>query len=153
MSAEDIVKGNGGEDFKWATDPEERNRLWKARHEILYACTALCPGSKVNLVFIFFICWDWIVVFKVLLKLWAFFINNSYNNKDDDSSFWNNHFPHILLFSNINKYPRLWDSVAIMPGCRSCAALVVYIYAVYSKYVFSYNKMINQSDCSQVIWI
>ncbi|XP_025115448.1 probable D-lactate dehydrogenase, mitochondrial isoform X2 [Pomacea canaliculata] len=44
--AEDIVKGNGGEDFKWATDPEERNRLWKARHEILYACTALCPGSK-----------------------------------------------------------------------------------------------------------
>ncbi|XP_060589716.1 probable D-lactate dehydrogenase, mitochondrial isoform X3 [Ruditapes philippinarum] len=43
---EDLVKMNNGSDFKWATDPEERNHLWKARHEILYACMALRPGSK-----------------------------------------------------------------------------------------------------------
>ena len=37
---------NGGSDFNWATDPEERNHLWKARHDIIYACMALRPGSK-----------------------------------------------------------------------------------------------------------
>ncbi|WAR12916.1 LDHD-like protein [Mya arenaria] len=33
-------------EFRWATDIDERNHLWKARHEILYACMALIPGSK-----------------------------------------------------------------------------------------------------------
>ena len=37
---------NGGSNFNWATDPEERNHLWKARHDIIYACMALRPGSK-----------------------------------------------------------------------------------------------------------
>ena len=35
----------------WARDADERNRLWKARHDILYACMALKPGSKVRLDF------------------------------------------------------------------------------------------------------
>nr|KAG5707878.1 hypothetical protein BaRGS_031609 [Batillaria attramentaria] len=43
---EEVAKGNNGEDFKWAKEADERNRLWKARHEILYACTALIQGSK-----------------------------------------------------------------------------------------------------------
>ncbi|XP_033753806.1 probable D-lactate dehydrogenase, mitochondrial isoform X2 [Pecten maximus] len=42
----DIASMNGGSEFKWASDPEERNHLWKARHDILYACMALRPGSK-----------------------------------------------------------------------------------------------------------
>ena len=37
---------NEGSNFNWATDPEERNHLWKARHDIIYACMALKPGSK-----------------------------------------------------------------------------------------------------------
>jgi D-lactate dehydrogenase (cytochrome) len=32
-----IVEGNGGRDFEWANAPEERNRLWKARHNAFYA--------------------------------------------------------------------------------------------------------------------
>lgn len=43
---EEIVQSNGGSDFIWAKDPVERNKLWKARHEMLYACTALRTGSK-----------------------------------------------------------------------------------------------------------
>ena len=45
---EEVAGANNGKDFTWATDADERNRLWKARHEILYACTALVPGSKVS---------------------------------------------------------------------------------------------------------
>ncbi|KAH3769781.1 hypothetical protein DPMN_171057 [Dreissena polymorpha] len=43
----ELVKMNGGSEFRWATDVDERNHLWKARHEILWACMALKPGSKV----------------------------------------------------------------------------------------------------------
>ncbi|XP_076113171.1 putative D-lactate dehydrogenase, mitochondrial isoform X1 [Mytilus galloprovincialis] len=42
----DLCSMNNGSDFKWAKDPEERSHLWKARHDILYACMALKPGSK-----------------------------------------------------------------------------------------------------------
>ncbi|XP_052229787.1 probable D-lactate dehydrogenase, mitochondrial isoform X1 [Dreissena polymorpha] len=42
----ELVKMNGGSEFRWATDVDERNHLWKARHEILWACMALKPGSK-----------------------------------------------------------------------------------------------------------
>lgn len=44
----DLCSMNNGSDFKWAKDPEERSHLWKARHDILYACMALKPGSKVG---------------------------------------------------------------------------------------------------------
>lgn len=43
---EELVKMNNGSNFKFAIDPDERNHLWKARHDILYACMALKPGSK-----------------------------------------------------------------------------------------------------------
>lgn len=45
---EDIAKSNNGTNFIWAKDADERQKLWKARHELLYACTALFPGSKVS---------------------------------------------------------------------------------------------------------
>lgn len=42
---------NEGENFVWAKDAEERNRLWKARHDIVYASMALKKGSKVSYFF------------------------------------------------------------------------------------------------------
>jgi D-lactate dehydrogenase (cytochrome) len=36
----------GGHDFAWATALEDRERLWRARHDTLYASLALRPGSK-----------------------------------------------------------------------------------------------------------
>jgi D-lactate dehydrogenase (cytochrome) len=36
----------GGRGFQWATRPEEREKLWKARHDALYAALALRPNSR-----------------------------------------------------------------------------------------------------------
>ena len=41
-----IAAGHGGSDFAWSTLQEERERLWKARHETIYSNQALRPGCK-----------------------------------------------------------------------------------------------------------
>ncbi|KAI6655236.1 D-lactate dehydrogenase, mitochondrial isoform X2-like [Oopsacas minuta] len=45
--AKEIAKDNNSGEFQWTTDPEERSRLWKARHDALYASKALLPGCEV----------------------------------------------------------------------------------------------------------
>ena len=41
-----ICEDNGGSAFRLAERPEDRSRLWKARHEIYYACMAFRPGRR-----------------------------------------------------------------------------------------------------------
>jgi D-lactate dehydrogenase (cytochrome) len=40
-----IAQENGGGEFQWATLAEDRNRLWKARHEAYYAAVNMRPGA------------------------------------------------------------------------------------------------------------
>ncbi|MCS6920334.1 MAG: FAD-binding protein [Elioraea sp.] len=42
----DLAEANGCSGFAFARDEEERNRLWRARHEAYYAALALRPGAK-----------------------------------------------------------------------------------------------------------
>ncbi len=44
--AEEVTAGFGASGFQWATDPAERNRLWKARHDAYWAALALQPGRQ-----------------------------------------------------------------------------------------------------------
>ncbi|NKE45028.1 FAD-binding protein [Roseomonas frigidaquae] len=43
---EAITSDNGGSGFRWATDPAERAKLWKARHDSYWAGIAWKPGHK-----------------------------------------------------------------------------------------------------------
>ena len=40
-----IAKDNGGGEFSWRTKPEERSILWRARHDVGWACKALRVGA------------------------------------------------------------------------------------------------------------
>lgn len=41
----DLASANGGGEFSWSNKPEERSRLWKARHEAYYAAVGLRKGA------------------------------------------------------------------------------------------------------------
>jgi D-lactate dehydrogenase (cytochrome) len=43
---EGLAADHGGNQFRWATKPEDRSRLWKARHNAYYAALALAPGKQ-----------------------------------------------------------------------------------------------------------
>lgn len=40
----DVVASNGGSGFQSSNKTEERTKLWKARHELFYACRNSRPG-------------------------------------------------------------------------------------------------------------
>jgi D-lactate dehydrogenase (cytochrome) len=42
----EVADGHGATSFQWTTSPEERARLWEARHNVLYATIASRPGCK-----------------------------------------------------------------------------------------------------------
>jgi D-lactate dehydrogenase (cytochrome) len=43
----EIVAEAGGSAFEWSTKPEDRSRLWKARHDMFWADKAYRPNSQV----------------------------------------------------------------------------------------------------------
>ncbi|GGC79782.1 FAD-binding oxidoreductase [Undibacterium terreum] len=43
---QDIAAGNGAGDFEWATRPEDRSRLWAARHNAYFALLQMRPGAR-----------------------------------------------------------------------------------------------------------
>jgi len=42
----DLAAANGGDRWQWTASPEERARLWQARHDVHYATLAMRPGAK-----------------------------------------------------------------------------------------------------------
>ena len=46
QTVQDIARELDGNDFEWASTPEERTRLWTARHNALFAAIASRPGCK-----------------------------------------------------------------------------------------------------------
>jgi D-lactate dehydrogenase (cytochrome) len=45
-AVQDIARELGGEHFEWATSPEERTRLWAARHKAYFAGMQMKPGCR-----------------------------------------------------------------------------------------------------------
>jgi D-lactate dehydrogenase (cytochrome) len=42
-----ICAEHGGSDFEWSANPEDRTRLWQARHNAYYACLQLQAGARI----------------------------------------------------------------------------------------------------------
>ena len=47
-TVQDIAHDNGGMDFDWAERPEDRSRLWTARHNAYFAGLQLRPGCRAS---------------------------------------------------------------------------------------------------------
>jgi D-lactate dehydrogenase (cytochrome) len=43
---QEVAAEHGGQDFDWATDSDQRSRLWAARHNAYFACLQLRPGAR-----------------------------------------------------------------------------------------------------------
>jgi D-lactate dehydrogenase (cytochrome) len=48
-TVEGLATERGGRQFRWATRPEDREALWRARHDTLYAALALRPGARASI--------------------------------------------------------------------------------------------------------
>ncbi len=46
QTVQDIAHEHGGEAFEWASTPEERTRLWTARHHAYFAALQMRPGCR-----------------------------------------------------------------------------------------------------------
>ena len=46
LVVQEIAAGHGGAAFEWATTPEERTRLWTARHNFYFAAIQSRPGCR-----------------------------------------------------------------------------------------------------------
>jgi D-lactate dehydrogenase (cytochrome) len=45
-TVQEIAREHGGEHFRWTTTPEERTKLWSARHRAYFAGLQMKPGSR-----------------------------------------------------------------------------------------------------------
>jgi D-lactate dehydrogenase (cytochrome) len=43
----EIAREFGGSDFEWSVKPEDRTRLWHARHHIFWGCKSYRPGADI----------------------------------------------------------------------------------------------------------
>lgn len=48
QTVQELARDNGGLDFEWAKQPEDRNRLWTARHNAYFAGLGLRPGCRAS---------------------------------------------------------------------------------------------------------
>ncbi|MEZ5285786.1 MAG: FAD-linked oxidase C-terminal domain-containing protein [Vicinamibacterales bacterium] len=46
QAVQEIAREHGALGFQWATTPEDRARLWQARHDVYYATLASRPGAR-----------------------------------------------------------------------------------------------------------
>jgi D-lactate dehydrogenase (cytochrome) len=44
---QEVARNHGGQDFEWASRPEDRTRLWNARHQAYFACLQVRPGCRI----------------------------------------------------------------------------------------------------------